>query len=138
MWLDDIVSIFLQGFYIWIIQTKVTIFEILLHCQCLLCFAQIVASNWFKFIIYIWSPIITIVYGILSLFHKWNANVLVGEHTCGKSPAKIPIKDKGKCPKLFDYVLWIQWSLAMITMTSLRSDVRTVSNTYVSILVSFV
>ena len=69
MWLDDIVSTFLQDFPIWILQTNGTIFKILLHCQCGLCFAQIVAWNWFKFIIYFWCSIITIVHFSMAYFH---------------------------------------------------------------------
>ena len=52
-----------------ILQTKVIIFKILLHCQCLLCSAQMVASNWAKFIIGFWSPIITIVLFSMAYFH---------------------------------------------------------------------
>ena len=65
------------------LQTKVIIFKILLHCQCVLCFVQMVASNWVKFIIGFWSPIISIVFhDILSLFHYWMAHVLVVSNTC--------------------------------------------------------
>ena len=56
MWLNDIVSILLQYFYISILQTKLIIFTILLHCHCVLCLCQMVDSNWvFQ------SPIIAIV-----------------------------------------------------------------------------
>ena len=83
LWFNDIVICFLQDCLICILQTKVIIFKILLHCQCVLCFVQMVASNWVKFIICFWSPIISIVFhDILSLFHYWMAHVLVVSNTC--------------------------------------------------------
>ena len=61
VWFNDIVSCFLQDCHICILQTQIIIFKILLHCHCVLCSAQVVVSNWVKFIIDFWSPIITIV-----------------------------------------------------------------------------
>ena len=46
VWFYDIVSLFLQNFPV--LQTKVIIFKIFFHCQCLLCFAQLAAPNWVK------------------------------------------------------------------------------------------
>ena len=51
------------------------------HCHCVLCFDQLVASNWLNLFIDVWSPIITkfclIFNGTLSLFHDWVADVFV-------------------------------------------------------------
>ena len=55
MWLFKTVSIFLEAFNICILQTKIIIFRILLHCRCVVCFAL----NWVKFIIDFCSPIMT-------------------------------------------------------------------------------
>ena len=60
-WFNDIASCFLQDCHICTLQTKVIIFKILLHCHCVFCFAQMVASNWVKFFIDFWSPIIAFV-----------------------------------------------------------------------------
>ena len=90
VWFNDIASCFLQDFHICILQTKVIIFKILLHCHCVLCFAQMVASNWVKFIIDFWSPIITIVFFSMAYFHFFIIERL-GENICGKFPAKIAI-----------------------------------------------
>ena len=54
VWFNDIVSHFIQGFYICILWNKVIIFH-LLECHCVLCFDQMIASNWVKFIIDFWS-----------------------------------------------------------------------------------
>ena len=51
VWFNDIVRFFLQDFHICILKTKVIIFYVMLHCHCMLCFAQMVASNWVKFIV---------------------------------------------------------------------------------------
>ena len=62
---NDIFNCFLQ---ICILQTKVIIFKILLHCHCMLCFAQMVASNWVKFIVDSNNHIFLPSRDILSLF----------------------------------------------------------------------
>ena len=46
-----IFSSFLQYFYICILKTKVIISKTLFHCHCVFRFAEMVASNWVKFII---------------------------------------------------------------------------------------
>ena len=56
VWFNDIASFFLQDFRIWFFWTKVIIGHFFIHYQCVLCCAQMVASNWTKFIIDFWSP----------------------------------------------------------------------------------
>ena len=52
VWLNDIIRLFLQDFPI--LQTKTITFKSLVHCQRVLCFAQMVASNWVISMIEIW------------------------------------------------------------------------------------
>ena len=54
VWFYSTVSCFVQEFYICILQTKVIIFH-LFNCHCVLCFAQMVASNWEQKMIDFWS-----------------------------------------------------------------------------------
>ena len=68
MWLNYIVSIFLQGFYIWIVQTKVIISKILLHCHLCVVFCPNCCIKLTQ-IIFFWSPIVTIVYFSITYFH---------------------------------------------------------------------
>ena len=52
VWLNDSIRLFLQDFPI--LQTKTITFKSLVHCQRVLCFAQVVASNWVISMIEIW------------------------------------------------------------------------------------
>ena len=97
VWFNDIASCFLQDCHIFILQTKIIIFKILLHCHCVLCFAQIVASNWVNFfhLILVSNDYNCLVFhDILSLFQNWTQNVLVGANTRGKFSAEIAKKEK--------------------------------------------
>ena len=68
IWLGDILSCFLQN-YICILWTKVIIGHLFFHCQCVLCCAQMVASNWVKFIFDYWFPIIKSATFSMANFH---------------------------------------------------------------------
>ena len=100
-------------FHISILQTKAIIFMILFHCQYVLCFAQICASNWVKFILDFWSPIITIVYFSMAYFHfchNWKANVLVLENIVASSNFHPkPVRRSMFSPKLvpFTFTLYL-------------------------------
>ena len=67
IWFNHTVSLCHQAFPI--LQTKVIIFKIFLHCHCVLCFAQNVASNWVKFIVDFCSTLIRIVHFSIAYFH---------------------------------------------------------------------
>ena len=75
------------------------IFKILLHCHCVLCFAQIVASNWVKSIIDFWSPIITIVNLFMAYFHFFIIERQMSKYMCQISCKNYHI---GKMPSIFD------------------------------------
>ena len=49
VWFNDIASCYLLDFYIHTLQNKVIIFHFF-DCSCVLCFVQVVASNWVKFV----------------------------------------------------------------------------------------
>ena len=84
VWFNDIASCFLQD--ICILQTKVIIVKILLHCECT-CIV-FCPNGCFKLSqIYLWLLVFNnynclVFHDILSLFHNWTANVLVGANTC--------------------------------------------------------
>ena len=64
IWVGDIASHFLC-----ILYNKVIIIHLFFHFQCVLCCAQMVASNWVKFIFDYWFPIIKSATFSMANFH---------------------------------------------------------------------
>ena len=92
---NDIVSHILQDFWACILATKVKFFKRLFHIVvCVLCFAQMIASNWVKFaIIDLWT-IITIVNFLMIHFHF----LIIGQQIYWKEGDTGPKKYPGcKC-----------------------------------------
>ena len=68
--------IWFQDLYICILQTKVIIVHLFFHCQCVLCCAQMIASNWSKYIIDFWSPISLVNFHFLDALQTISISVL--------------------------------------------------------------
>ena len=76
-----IAFIWLNDNFICFLETKIIIFKNLFHCHGLLWFAQMIASNWVKFMIYPWSCD----YHIIAYFHFFIMSIICLGRQCPKT-----------------------------------------------------